>query len=429
LKKLFILLTLCLSLVSNSVIAAGPLQLVSTGPGNRIHGVDISKWQHPYDKPINFTKMAQAGVRFVMIKGSDSNPISDLTAKKFLKIDRTAAQAAGLYTGFYYFAYLPNTTIKAEIIADAKAQAQKAVWRLGELGGYTEQDLPIALDLENNCVRSVSGVCQKYASRDHVSLWAKTWLSEVTLKTRRLPFVYSYPNFLQSAKTRSKEFAKYPLWIATYGKNPAEPANHPGMKSVGCFVHSWTKADCTADYQIWQYSSCGFGAKYGVPSSRVDLNVFNGNEEKFYALTKGTWQPSGVDLLPFNEPTTASLISSSSTITTNESASFVVDAVRPNGTQVVTGSVRFVSADSTVKTGLQDVIRATTGKWTLKVSGLTAGTYVGYIEYFDESTTHASAVMPIMFEVTQGATPSPKPSPTKKPAPKPVDTCAGQIRN
>lgn len=428
-KKLFILLTLCLSLVSNSVIAAGPLALVTSGPGNRIHGVDISKWQHPYDKPINFTKMAKAGIRFVMIKGSDSNPIADMTAKKYLIADRKAAQEAGMYTGFYYFAYLPDTTVKAEIIADAKAQAQKTIWRLGELGGYTEQDLPVALDLETNCVRRISGVCQKYASRAHVSLWAKTWLNEVTLKTQRFPFVYSYPNFLQSAKTRSKEFAKYPLWIAAYGIHPAEPTNHPGMKSVGCFVHSWTKADCTADYKIWQYSSCGFGAKYGVASSRIDLNVFNGGQEEFYALTKGNWKPSAVDLLPFNETTTATLISSSSSITTNDSANFVVDAVRPNGTHVVTGSVRFVSADTTIKTGVQQVIRSASGRWTLKVSGLTAGTYVGYVEYFDESTTHASAVMPIMFEVTQGPTPTPKPSPTKKPAPKPVDTCAGQIRN
>jgi hypothetical protein len=122
------------------------------------------------------------------------------------------------------------------------------------------------------------------------------------------------------------------------------------------------------------------------------------------------------------------LLSSSSSVTTNDSANFVVDAVRPNGTHVVTGSVRFVSADTTVNTGEQQVIRSASGRWTLKVSGLTAGSYVGYVEYFDESKTHASAVMPVMFEVTQGPTPTPKPSPTKKPAPKPVDTCAGQIR-
>jgi hypothetical protein len=46
---------------------------------------------------------------------------------------------------------------KTEIIADAKAQAQKTIWRLGEIGGYTELDLPVALDLETNCVRRISG--------------------------------------------------------------------------------------------------------------------------------------------------------------------------------------------------------------------------------------------------------------------------------
>ena len=428
-KRLFLLITLCLSLVSNNVIAAGPLQLVTAGPGNRIHGVDISKWQHPHDKPINFEKMAKAGVRFVIIKGSDSQVPADVLAKKYLIADRAAAQAAGLYTGFYYFSYLPDTTKKAEIIADAKAQAQKTIWRLGEIGGYTEQDLPVALDLETNCVRLISGICKKYASRANVSLWAKTWLAEVEAKTNRKPFVYSYPSFLQNAMTRSSQLAKYPLWIAAYGKQPAEPANHPGMKSVGCFAHSWTKADCRADYQIWQYTSCGKGSKYGVASSRIDLNVFSGSEDKFYALTKGVWQPEAVDLLPFNEPTTAVLISSVTSITTNDSADFVVDAVRPNGTPVVTGSVRFISADSLVKVGVQDVIRSASGRWTLKMSALTAGTYVGFIEYFDESQTHASSVMPVMFEVTQGPTPTPKPSPTKKPAPKPVDACAGQIRN
>ena len=416
-------------MVSDNVIAAGPLQLVTAGPGKRIHGVDISKWQHPYGKPINFAKMASAGVRFVIIKGSDSQPTADAEAKKYLIEDRTAAHAAGLYTGFYYFAYLPDTTKKAEIIADAKAQALKTIWRLGEIGGYTEQDLPVSLDLETNCVRKISGVCQKYASRANVTLWAKTWLAEVESKTKRKPFVYSYPNFLQSAMARSTELAKYPLWIAAYGKHPAEPENHPGMKSVGCYAHSWTKSDCRADYQIWQYTSCGKGSKYGVASSRIDLNVFSGSEAKFYALTKGAWQPDPIDLLPFNETTTATLISGATSVTTNESANFVVDAVRPNGTPVVTGSVRFVSADSLAKTGVQDVIRSASGRWTLKISGLMAGTYVGFVEYFDESQTHASSVMPVMFEVTQGPTPTPKPSPTKKPAPKPVDTCAGQIRN
>jgi hypothetical protein len=78
------------------------------GPGGRIHGVDISRWQHPYGKLIDFTKMYSAGIRFAMIKASDTRDEADALALKYLLIDRPAAQAAGIYTGFYHYAVLPN---------------------------------------------------------------------------------------------------------------------------------------------------------------------------------------------------------------------------------------------------------------------------------------------------------------------------------
>jgi lysozyme len=432
-KRIFLILTLALSIVSTNVVAA-PLQklgdLVATGPGQRIHGIDISNWQHPYDKPIDFTKMYAAGVRFVMIKGSDGHDPQDADAKKYLIADRTAAQAAGLYTGFYHYAYLPDTTNKNQIIVDAKAQAQKVVWRLASIGGYTNQDLPIALDLENNCVRAYRGVCTRYMSRKNVSLWAQTWLDEVSAKTNRKPFVYSYPQFLETAMTRSASLAQYPLWVAAYGKDPAVQTNQPGMKTVGCFAHSWTKSDCTSNWQIWQYTSCGYGSKYGVPTSRVDLNVFNGDPTTFAALTTGTWQPQVADMLPVNETTTINLVSSKFG-TTNDGAQFVVDVLRPDGTPVVTGSVDFKSADTTISSGTQELFRSGTGRWTLNISDLQANNYVGYVEFTDPTGTHAPSQIPVSFTITQGATPSPTPSskPTKKPTPVPVDSCAKQIRN
>ena len=141
------------------------------------------------------------------------------------------------------------------------------------------------------------------------------------------------------------------------------------------------------------------------------------------------WQPQLVDLLPVNEPTTSTLIDSATSVTTNDSANFTIDVVRPDLTPVVTGNVRFVSADSLAKIGLQKAIRSASGRWTLKISDLEAGIYVGYIEYFDTTNTHAGNLIPISFEVTQGPAPTPSPAPTKRPAPKPVDACAGQIRN
>ena len=102
--------------------------------GGRIKGSDISRWQHPNDQPIDFKKKFDAGMRFVIIKGSDSQEKADQTTMKWLVGDRSAAQAAGLYTGMYHFAYLPNSEDRDYIIRDAKAQAQKVIWRLASLG-------------------------------------------------------------------------------------------------------------------------------------------------------------------------------------------------------------------------------------------------------------------------------------------------------
>ena len=173
-KRIVLALAICLTLVTDNVIAANFAKVATTGPGNRIHGMDISRWQHPYDKPIDFQKMYDAGVRFVLIKGSDTRDSSDKEAQKYMPTDRKLAQAVGIYTGFYHYATLPDTTKKSIVIADAKAQAQKVVWRLASVGGYTDKDLPIALDLENNCVRGTLANCKKYTSRKLVTLDRKS---------------------------------------------------------------------------------------------------------------------------------------------------------------------------------------------------------------------------------------------------------------
>ncbi|NDE84244.1 MAG: lysozyme M1 (1,4-beta-N-acetylmuramidase), partial [Actinobacteria bacterium] len=183
-----------------------------TGPGGRIHGTDVSRWQHPGDKPIDFVKMYNAGIRFVMIKASDTRDDADQLALKYLLMDRNSAQAAGLFTGYYHYAVLPNTTNRQSVIRDAQAQAQKAVWRLSSLGGYTERDLPYALDLENNCVAASGSRCTKYAPKNLVTLWAETFMAMMHEKTGRKPIFYSYPTFLEQAMTRSEKLRQYPLW-------------------------------------------------------------------------------------------------------------------------------------------------------------------------------------------------------------------------
>ena len=412
---------------------ADPAQFIDLmGPGGRIHGADVSRWQHPNDKQIDFVKMYEAGMRFVFIKASDTREAADLLAIKYASMDHYAAQAAGIYTGFYHYAVLPDVSTIEEIKRDALAQAQKVVWRLASMGGYSERDLPYALDLENKCVRySASGACQKYATRSTVTLWATTFLASLKEKTGRTPFLYSYASFLESSMTRTPELAQYPLWLAQYGIDPANPINQPGLKNIGCYVHSWTGANCDSQWTVWQYSSCGIAPKYGVPGYRLDLNVFRGTPATFLDLTKGTWTPSLVDLMPQREPTVLSVINQSST-TTNKAVTFKVNVARPDNSPAVTGNVKFVFDKSTTPEvkPRQTLVRETSGVWTLALRDVPAGTFLGKIKFQDVSGTHEESVSPVTFTVAQGPTPSPKPTPsvtaTKKPS---TDGCKGQIKN
>jgi len=402
------------------------------GPGGRIHGADISRWQHPDDKQIDFVKKYEAGMRFVFIKASDTRESADLLAVKYASMDHYAAQAAGLYTGFYHYAVLPDVADPEDVKKDALAQAQKVVWRLASMGGYSERDLPYALDLENKCVRySSSGSCQKYATRSAVTLWATTFLASLKEKTGRTPFLYSYPNFLEGSMDRSPELAQYPLWLAQYGIDPANPINQPGLKAGGCYVHSWTGANCDAQWTVWQYSSCGIAPKYGVPGNRLDLNVFRGTPASFLELVKGIWKPTPVDLMPQLEPTVLTVVDQFSS-TTNKLVTFKVNVVRPNGSPVVTGDVKLVFDKTTTPLvkPTQTIMRETSGVWTLALKDVLAGSYVGKVLFQDVSGTHAESTFPVSFTVTQGPTPTPKPTPsptaTKKPT---TDGCRGQIKN
>ena len=400
------------------------------GPGGRIHGVDISRWQHPYGKLIDFTKMYSAGIRFAMIKASDTRDDADALALQYLLIDRPAAQAAGIYTGFYHYAILPNTTDPAAIIRDATAQAQKVIWRVSAIGGLTARDLPYALDLENKCVKvNSNGSCATYATKSSVTLWAETFMEILNEKLGRKPIFYSYPSFLEGSMNKSAILNKYPLWLAQYAINPFDPINQPGLKPAGCYVHSWTSSACQSQWIIWQYSSCGIGTKYGVPSARVDLNVFRGTAQNFIDLTAGTWVPDPIDLMPVYEATTM-LISKQKATDTSKAVTFNVGVNRPDGSPVVTGTVRFaydpLSIDKPKLT--QTVTRAASGLWTLSIKGFTAGTWVGTVQFTDQTKTHAATELPVTFELLQGVAPTPTPTKSATPAPA-TDGCKNQIKN
>jgi hypothetical protein len=327
---------------------------------------------------------------------------------------------------------LPDVSDREGIVRDASAQAQKAIWRLASIGGYTQRDLPYALDLENKCVRiSSSGACQKYATRSAVTLWATTFLRLLKDKTGKVPLLYSYSSFLESSMNRSAELAQYPLWLSQFAIDPFDPVNQPGLKASGCYVHSWTGANCDSRWTMWQYSSCGIAPKYGVPGSRLDLNVFRGSASAFLDLVEGSWTPEVVDLMPVNESSTLT-VNRLSASTTNKFVTFNVTVARPDLTPVVTGSIKLIfdSINAPSNKPIQSVLRETSGAWTLALKNIAAGTYTGKIVYTDESATHAQSFAPVAFTVLQGPTPSPTPSSTTKATIKPSGNgCSKQIKN
>ncbi|MHB0929601.1 MAG: glycoside hydrolase family 25 protein, partial [Candidatus Nanopelagicales bacterium] len=426
-----------------------PTVIKAVGPGKRILGIDVSVWQHPKSSlfpngaPIDFKTAYKNGVRFVIIKASDGRDNGHNGAAVWYAQDRHDAQAAGIFTGFYHFAYFPQTTVKANIIADALAQADKAIWRLASVGGYNNLDLPYALDVEEWCLATNdNGSCMSRVTKANATLWVKTWLQAVASKTGRKPFVYSNASFLENYLNRDTTLRTYPLWIAHAGLKPADATNYPGMKAVGtCFITAWTLSSCQPQWSIWQYGIEGNEAKYGIPGGNVDVNVFSGTAADLISLTQGVWQPAPGDFLPFNETSTTTVSALSYSLTTLP-LTFTVDVRRITGGPVVSGTVAFqLLADASgvppipaqITSIIQSVKRTASGTWNVSVTGLPAGTWIGQVAFRDSSGVHAPSSAPLVFSLidpnppvvdtstattdtsTGVATPTPTPSTTPSP--------------
>lgn len=429
----------------NAVSETPTVVIEALGKGNRILGADIARYQHPVSRlfpegaPIDFKRMYQGGVRFLYIKASDGRDPGHNNAERWYAVDRAAAQEAGIYTGFYHYAYFPASTLATDIIADAQAQADKALWRLSSVGGYNQLDLPLALDIEEECVlRSVNGNCIRNVTKNAATLWTRTWLARIEERTGRQPIVYSSPSFLQNWLNRDPVLRQYPLWIAHYDRDPAIPSNFPGMKSDGtCFIHAWTLNNCRSQWAIWQYTSSGKATSFGIAGGNLDLNIYAGTSQDFLAFARGTWTPAPNDFLPFNETTTMTIRSAVFSLTTAPVVASVT-VTRPTGLPVVSGglSVTLLAGTGGIAPTPEQVatVRMTTtrtgvGSWEIRITGVPAGSWNLQVSFADSSRVHASSagLLPVTLippvaptipdTATAVTTPTPSPEPTPSPAP------------
>ncbi|MTE14708.1 glycoside hydrolase family 25 protein [Nocardia aurantiaca] len=213
-----------------------------------VDGPDVASWQHPGGGGINWFAVRAAGYEFSMLKATEGlnyvNP--------FFVQDSLAMRVAGVARGTYHFAR-PNLP----------PELQAAFYSAVAMGQNGPLDLPPVLDLED------SGGLPPAALID----WTHRYLTTVRAMTGRMPIIYTYPRFWQTAMADTNQFTDYPLWIADYRGNdqPEVPGGWP----------SWT---------FWQTTSSGRIPGIG---GAVDLNVYSGAQGDFARLANMPFSGSG----------------------------------------------------------------------------------------------------------------------------------------
>lgn len=219
-----------------------------------IRGIDVSRWQHQGPGVLDFNRLQQQGVRFVVIKAGDSYGSAHAEAGYWYSRDKRAAKRAGMLVGAYYYAV--PTSNSGRVVSDARSQARKASARVGLL---PKGHLPMALDLETEATS---------LNRADLTKWAVTWLKVVEKRTGRTPWFYTYTRYLERRLLPDPQLTKYPFWHANWGlylkQEPLQPKGWPA-----------------SPWKIWQFTDSGKLA--GSGSGVLDLNVYRGTGRELLA--------------------------------------------------------------------------------------------------------------------------------------------------
>lgn len=220
-----------------------------------IPGIDVSRWQHVGPGVLDFGRLQNQGVRFVVIKSGDSNASAHREAGYWYGRDKAAAKRAGLLVGAYYYAV--PTSDSRRVVSDARRQARKASARVG--GKLGRGHLPLALDLETDSTS---------LNRPDMTRWVLTWLKVAKKRTGRTPWFYSYTRYMERRMLPDPELFTYPLWHANWGL-------FLGQRPMQ--IRDWPRDHAT----IWQFTDSG--RLQGSGSRVLDLNVYRGTTEQLLA--------------------------------------------------------------------------------------------------------------------------------------------------
>ena len=203
-------------------------------------GVDLSY----HNKTVNFEKLAEEGVDFVILR---VGYLKENRAEKDEKFEEyyAAAKAAGLDVGAYIFTYVDNAE-------DLVALTKKL---LPHLEGKTFE-YPIYLDVEPNAESNIARL-----SEDVLMEMCYEYC-ELMVENKYYPGIYSGRNFILYNMNAEQLTARFELWGAHY---------YSANKEYDVSTHHPSENDYANEYSMWQWSDLGLSDNLG--SKHVDLNV------------------------------------------------------------------------------------------------------------------------------------------------------------
>lgn len=174
--------------------------------GKTYEGIDVSGWQGEID----FTKVKNAGIKFVYIKSSEGKD----TVDRYFRKNYEKAKENELNIGFYHYVRARNTE-------DALLEANHFA---NTIAG-TIPDCKLAMDFENFGNLSLN----------EINTISKVFLERVQEITNKEMIIYS--NTSSARNIFSAELAnRYPLWVAQY--YVSEPSNNGKWNSWEGFQYT-----------------------------------------------------------------------------------------------------------------------------------------------------------------------------------------------
>lgn len=200
------------------------------------YGIDVSRYQGSID----YQKVAESGIQFVMVRIGYRDMISgEIEADANAKYNLQEAGKQGLHLGAYFF---------SSAITEEEA-VEEAQWVADYISQY-QITYPVAYD----CEGFESETSRQYSlTKNERSDIAIAFLNRI-YELGYTPMFYASRNGLLADYKWNTSLleSKYRMWVAQYPNNPGE------------------KPDYSGKYSMWQYSNQGT-----VPGifTKVDLNI------------------------------------------------------------------------------------------------------------------------------------------------------------